>query len=89
MEAVGRDPARYGAHSLRIGGATCMGFLGAPPEAIKAAGRWRSEVYLRYVRESAGAALSHRLGIAGAEPDDFQADFVEIDDFEFDESDLE
>ena len=37
-------------HSLRIGAATLAGVNNTPDYVLKAAGRWRSSAYLRYVR---------------------------------------
>eukprot|EP00966_Prymnesium_polylepis_P043792 1014942-Prymnesium_polylepis.1 len=38
MQAIGLDPAHYGAHSLRIGGATAALAAGVPPTLIRVAG---------------------------------------------------
>lgn len=89
LRAIGRDPSLYGAHSCRIGGATAMGWLGAPPERIMAAGRWRSDAYLLYVRESPGQALSYAAAVAGADTDDSQPAFLDVDAYDFDDTDLE
>ena len=83
MSAIGRDPTKYGAHSLRIGGATAMAWLQAPPAAIQACGRWRSDAYLVYLRECRAQAISYVERIASADPDDFQSDFVDIDVHDF------
>jgi hypothetical protein len=56
MQAVGCDPALFGAHSLRIGGATAALAAGVPPEVIRALGRWDSDVYEIYTRLSKEAA---------------------------------
>ena len=50
MRSIGLDPARFGAHSLRIGGATAALAAGLSPAAIRAAGRWASDVYMLYTR---------------------------------------
>ena len=50
MASIGLDPARFGAHSLRIGGATAALAAGLSPAAIRAAGRWASDVYMLYTR---------------------------------------
>jgi hypothetical protein len=62
--ACGLDPAHYGAHSLRIGGATAALAGGVSPAAIRVAGRWASDVYLLYTRMSKEAAgrLSRVVG---------------------------
>jgi len=56
MAAVGCDPTFFGAHSLRIGGATAALAAGVDPAVIKAMGRWSSdtfEIYTRMTREAA------------------------------------
>ena len=61
MAAIGCDPDRYGAHSLRIGGATAALAAGIEPAVIRAMGRWSSEVYeiyMRLTRETAAARMS-------------------------------
>jgi hypothetical protein len=44
MQSLGLDPRKFGAHSLRIGGATAALSAGLSPAAIRAAGRcsWRA-----------------------------------------------
>ena len=56
MKRLGHDPARFGAHSLRIGGATSALAGGVSPQLIRLMGRWASdcyEIYLRLTRQSA------------------------------------
>ena len=43
MQVAGRDPARFGAHSLRIGAATAALAAGVSPQLIRLMGRWSSE----------------------------------------------
>eukprot|EP00966_Prymnesium_polylepis_P025047 577689-Prymnesium_polylepis.1 len=57
MARLGRDPARFGAHSLRIGGATAALAAGVHPSVIRITGRWMSEVWMIYARLSKQAAL--------------------------------
>ena len=52
----GGDPTLYGAHSLRIGGATAALAAGVPALVIKAMGRWGSDVYEIYAHLSDVAA---------------------------------
>ena len=61
MAAAGRDPSLYGAHSLRIGGATAALAAGVPPQLIRMMGRWSSDVYEIYCRMSLQSAL--RVGV--------------------------
>ena len=56
MQAVGENPADFGAHSLRIGGATAALAAGLHPSLIRIAGRWSSEVWELYARLSQEAA---------------------------------
>ena len=56
MASVGADPRRFGAHSLRIGGATAALAGGVEPAVIRVCGRWSSdtaEIYMRLTRQAA------------------------------------
>ena len=50
MNSVGENPAQFGTHSLRIGGATALFAAGADPTVIRTMGRWSSDLYKLYVR---------------------------------------
>ena len=50
MQSVGENPADFGTHSLRIGGATALFSQGAIPLHIQTMGRWSSDLYKLYVR---------------------------------------
>jgi hypothetical protein len=89
MAAIGRDASSYGAHSLRIGGATALAWLRVPGERIQCAGRWHSDAYLAYIRERRAETLSMLTQLAGADTDDFEADFVDIDLNGFDADDYD
>ena len=57
MAKIGLDPKRFGAHSLRIGGATAALAAGVSPAQIRLLGRWSSDVaelYMRMTQQSAG-----------------------------------
>lgn len=56
MASIGCDPDRFGAHSMRIGGATAALAAGIDPSVIRAMGRWSSEVYEIYTRLTREAA---------------------------------
>ena len=88
MCGIGRVGTLYGAHSMRIGGATALAFLGAAPEAIKAHGRWRSDAYMRYVRERERECMFYTRGICGADVDDYEADYLDFEAGEISDSDL-
>ena len=45
------DSSLYNTHSFRIGAATTAAANGASPDAIKAAGRWKSSAYFGYIRQ--------------------------------------
>lgn len=49
----GLDPARFGTHSSRIGGASALSAAGIEDSVIKIMGRWQSLAFLRYVRLAA------------------------------------
>ena len=50
MAAIGEDPAQFGTHSYRIGGATALFAAGADETVIRTMGRWSSDVHQLYVR---------------------------------------
>ena len=56
MQALGEDPALFGAHSLRIGGATAALTAGIHPSIIRLCGRWNSDLWEIYARVSREAA---------------------------------
>ena len=62
--AIGEDPTQFGAHSLRIGGATALFAAGADPLHIRTMGRWSSDCYRLYVRACFEQTLewTRRLG---------------------------
>jgi hypothetical protein len=45
-------PKTIAGHSMRAGGATAMAMEGASPNIIKAAGRWSSDAFERYIRKN-------------------------------------
>jgi hypothetical protein len=49
--AIGRDPTRFGGHSLRAGGATDLFRAKVPYPSIKKFGRWKSDAALIYYRD--------------------------------------
>ena len=49
---AGRDIDNIGTHAMRVGGATTLAAAGMSGRAIKLAGRWRSDAYLVYIRET-------------------------------------
>ena len=53
---IGQDPAFFGAHSLRIGGATAAAAAGVEPAVIRVCGRWSSDIFEIYTRLTQQAA---------------------------------
>jgi hypothetical protein len=72
MAAIGLDPARFGAHSLRIGGASAALAAGVPPALIRIMGRWSSDIYEIYCRMSLQSAMGVGRAIASAVVDPMQ-----------------
>ena len=56
MRAVGEDPNMFGAHSLRIGGASAALAAGVEPSVLRICGRWNSDIFEIYARLSREAA---------------------------------
>jgi hypothetical protein len=75
MAEVGEDPTLFGAHSLRIGGATAALAKGVPAVVIRTMGRWSSEIYEIYCRASDEAVLRFGVSIASADYEDLESEF--------------
>jgi hypothetical protein len=84
MASIGLDPARFafGAHSLRIGGATAAPAAGVQPTLIRVLGRWSSDIYEIYCRLSLEAAVGMGA-LVGPTP------FEDVEQGEFVTEDLE
>merc|ERR1711965_222249 len=67
MQAAGRDPSLYGAHSLRIGSASAALAAGVSPQLIRLMGRWSSDIYEIYCRMSLESALGVTAAISSAQ----------------------
>jgi hypothetical protein len=72
MALLGLDAQRFGAHSLRIGGASAALAAGLSPAAIRAAGRWASDVYQIYCRCSRQSAAQMASVIGSTSFDDIE-----------------
>ena len=82
MASIGLDPDRFGAHSLRIGGATAALAAGVQPTLIRVLGRWSSDIYEIYCRLSLEAAAGMGA-LIGSTP------FEDVEQGEFVTEDLE
>jgi hypothetical protein len=72
MGRLGLPMACYGAHSLRIGGATAGLAAGVSELALRTAGRWSSDCYKLYARANRQAAARLSLVIGSTEFDDLE-----------------
>jgi hypothetical protein len=72
MGKLGLDRGRFGAHSLRIGGATAALAAGMSAAAIRAAGRWSSDVYQLYCRLSKQSAAGVATAIGSTPFEDLE-----------------
>ena len=50
-------------------------------------GRWRSDAYLRYIRACRGQYISYMTQICTADVDDMEADHLDLDAHDLDDSD--
>ena len=76
-QAAREDPRLYGAHSLRIGGASAALAAHVPANVIRALGRWDTDVYELYTRASREAALRFGAVVASTAYTDFEGEFVD------------
>ena len=72
MGAIGQDAVRFGAHSLRIGGATAALAGGVQPGMIRLLGRWSSDVAEVYSRMSRQAASKFTVVVGSTGFDDLE-----------------
>ena len=77
MRSLGLDSRHFGAHSLRIGGATAALAAGVSPQLIRLMGRWSSDIYEIYCRMSEQAALGVGAAISAAVVTDVTSAFHE------------
>ena len=82
MAAVGEDPARFGAHSLRIGGATSALAAGVEPSLIRLLGRWSSDVAEVYTRVSRQAASRLSVVVGSTRFDDLERHTFKTEELE-------
>ena len=81
MASIDLDPAQFGAHSYRIGGATALFAAGADPTIIRTMGRWSSDCYRLYVRACFQQTLNWSRVCGSQEVHDVAAEFEEVDSY--------
>ena len=74
MASIGADPRLFGAHSLRIGGATAALAGGVEPAVIRVCGRWSSDVAELYMRLTRQSASRFSILIGSTPFDDIERD---------------
>ena len=79
MQRAGASPAEFGAHSLRIGGATALFKAGASQIDIMTMGRWSSDCYRLYVRACFGHAVEWSRKAGSTSVDDVAEEYKEVD----------
>jgi len=66
LQAVGMVPGHYSTHSLRIGGATSLAACeGMDADRIRVLGRWSSDCFLLYLRQTKAMLKSTSTMLAG------------------------
>lgn len=89
MQYEGLDPTKFGAHSLRIGGASAALAAGVDPALIRMMGRWSSDIYQIYCRMSQAMALDVSVKIGSTPFVDIESGFrteeLELLPFEIEE----
>jgi hypothetical protein len=88
MAGLGLDPARFGAHSLRIGGATAALAAGIHPSVIRITGRWASDVWMVYARLTKQAALRVSAVIGSTAFDDTERNTFASEELELTDAEL-
>ena len=81
MGVLGHDPSQFGAHSLRIGGATALFAAGADPIVIRTMGRWSSDCYRLYVRACFNQTLEWTTKAGSIVVSDIAQEFEEVDSY--------
>jgi len=79
MQGIGLEPAHFGAHSLRIGGATALFAAGADPNIIRTMGRWSSDCYRLYVHACFNQTFEWTQRAGSTVVGDVAGEFEEVD----------
>ena len=82
MASLKLDPDRFGAHSLRIGGATAALAAGVQPTTIRLLGRWASDVADVYMRVSRQAASHLSVVVGSTEFNDLERETFKDEELE-------
>ena len=77
MAAIGERAEEFGAHSLRIGGATALFAAGADPLHIKTMGRWSSDCWRLYVRACFEQSMAWTVRLGSQSVHDLHGTFEE------------
>ena len=81
MLVLGENPAHFGTHSLRIGGATALFAAGADPTVIRTMGRWSSDIYRLYVRACFERCCDWTKAAGSTTVTDVVVEFDEVDEY--------
>ena len=81
MSAVGEDPAQFGTHSYRIGGATAIFAAGGNETVIRTMGRWSSDIHKLYVRTCFDGCCQWTRAAGSTSFADDSGAFDEVDDY--------
>lgn len=81
VSSIGLNPAEYGTHSLRIGGASALFAAGANDTVIRTMGRWSSDIHRLYVRACYEQCLDWTRRCGSASSTSIAADIDEVDDY--------
>ena len=79
MAAIGEDPAQFGTHSYRIGGATALFAAGANETVIRTMGRWSSDLHRLYVRACFEQCVDWTKRAGSAAVSDLAGTFDEVE----------
>ena len=77
--AAGEEPSDFGAHSLRIGGASDYRDLAGPEHGrrlLNVFGRWRRDISYLYARQSIEEAMEASASVAGVNTRDLESMFT-------------